>query len=217
MPSCGKVPFMSTLKHRASPEKKAALLRAARDVFNRRGYYETTVAAIASEAGVATGSFYSYFSSKESCFLGLVDTLYELLMGAVLHERASESATEDKLVASIRASVGVFLSQPELSQLVLGALQSGQPALEARVLAIARDLTGLLAADLMEVAGPQAPPGRAVMQARFLLGGLDWALNEHFAHERDEDPRLLEEVLLSMSRAVISDARSHSARSFDGA
>jgi|GEM_PF-2598834 len=194
-------------KKRADAAKRDALLRAARKVFHQKGYYETTVAAIASEAGVATGSFYSYFSSKESCFLGLVETLYELLMGAVLRERAKGVDTEAKLIASVRAAVQVFLREPELSRLVLGALQSGQPVLRARVLAIARDLTGLLTADLAELQGASFPWGAAEVRARFLLGGLNWALSEHFTGAGKEDPRLTEEVLLAASQAVVREAR----------
>ena len=48
------------------------LLAAARRVFERDGYLDTRVADIAAEAKVAHGSFYTYFSSKQSVFLAIV-------------------------------------------------------------------------------------------------------------------------------------------------
>jgi AcrR family transcriptional regulator len=48
------------------------LLAAARRVFERDGYLDTRVADIAAEAGLAHGSFYTYFSSKQEVFLAVV-------------------------------------------------------------------------------------------------------------------------------------------------
>ncbi|KAA1422631.1 TetR/AcrR family transcriptional regulator [Mumia zhuanghuii] len=44
---------------------RAALLVGARTVFERDGFTDARIADIASEAGCATGSFYTYFTSKE--------------------------------------------------------------------------------------------------------------------------------------------------------
>jgi len=48
------------------------LVAAARRVFERDGYSGARVADIASEAGVAHGSFYTYFSSKQNAFLAVM-------------------------------------------------------------------------------------------------------------------------------------------------
>jgi AcrR family transcriptional regulator len=48
------------------------LVAAARRVFERDGYLDTRVADIAAEAGLAHGSFYTYFSSKQAVFLAIV-------------------------------------------------------------------------------------------------------------------------------------------------
>jgi AcrR family transcriptional regulator len=48
------------------------LVAAARRVFERDGYSSARVADIASEAGVAHGSFYTYFSSKQDAFLAVM-------------------------------------------------------------------------------------------------------------------------------------------------
>jgi AcrR family transcriptional regulator len=48
--------------------RKAALLDAARRVFERRGFLDTRVADIVAEARVAQGTFYTYFDSKDAVF-----------------------------------------------------------------------------------------------------------------------------------------------------
>ena len=49
-----------------------ALLDAAAEEFGERGYHEAGIARIASRAGTAIGSFYTYFESKEAIFRALV-------------------------------------------------------------------------------------------------------------------------------------------------
>jgi AcrR family transcriptional regulator len=55
---------------------RAAVVKAARTVFERRGYHDTRVVDITKAAGVAYGTFYTYFDSKEMIFSEVVAELY---------------------------------------------------------------------------------------------------------------------------------------------
>lgn len=56
------------------------LLTAARAVFERNGFLHTRVADICKEAGMAHGSFYTYFASKEAVFEAVLDNVeFDLL------------------------------------------------------------------------------------------------------------------------------------------
>ena len=48
------------------PEKRIAILQAAKKIFLRDGYAAAKIAHIATEAGVASGTVYLYFESKEA-------------------------------------------------------------------------------------------------------------------------------------------------------
>jgi AcrR family transcriptional regulator len=50
---------------------RARLLSAARGLIEEGGYAEATVAAIADRAGVASGTLYRHFASKEELFIEL--------------------------------------------------------------------------------------------------------------------------------------------------
>lgn len=50
-------------------DKKQALKAAAHDIFSKTGYKATGISEIAKQAGVAVGSFYNYYDSKEAIFL----------------------------------------------------------------------------------------------------------------------------------------------------
>lgn len=52
---------------------RTALLVAARTVFERDGFLNARITDVAETAGVAIGSFYTYFRSKEEIFIALMD------------------------------------------------------------------------------------------------------------------------------------------------
>ncbi|ABL83608.1 MULTISPECIES: TetR/AcrR family transcriptional regulator [unclassified Nocardioides] len=54
---------------------RAALLASARKVFERDGFHNARITDIADGAKVAHGTFYTYFDSKETIFLALVDDM----------------------------------------------------------------------------------------------------------------------------------------------
>lgn len=64
---------MSTARRKDLAEnRRACILNAARCVFARQGYSETLVDDIAGQAGIAKGTIYLYFKSKEEIFLAVL-------------------------------------------------------------------------------------------------------------------------------------------------
>jgi TetR/AcrR family transcriptional regulator, fatty acid metabolism regulator protein len=76
----------------AALEKRDAILRAATQVFARRGYFQSQVADVARAAGVAAGTVYLYFRSKDD----LLVSIFERTMKETLAEgRAAIAAVGD--------------------------------------------------------------------------------------------------------------------------
>ncbi|MBN2359157.1 MAG: TetR/AcrR family transcriptional regulator [Deltaproteobacteria bacterium] len=98
----------------SDPHSRDALLKSARVEFARRGYDGTSVEAIAQGAGLAKGSFYLHFRSKEDCFLELVHQLFahiETLMtefstdvGQLWQRLLAENAGEERWRSALRES-----------------------------------------------------------------------------------------------------------------
>ncbi|MBP1909207.1 TetR/AcrR family transcriptional regulator [Methanolobus bombayensis] len=74
-------------------DKKAALLQAALKLFTERGFHGTTSAQISKEAGVATGTLYHYFSSKED----LINELYFNAKGKLSRSMGKDLHTQSTL------------------------------------------------------------------------------------------------------------------------
>ncbi len=78
----------------AVADKREAILRAATEVFARNGYFNSKVADIAREAGVADGTVYLYFKSKEE----ILHSIFDRSMDEAIAEgrRQLESITDPR-------------------------------------------------------------------------------------------------------------------------
>ena len=68
----------------ADPNRRADILKAAREVFKQSGYAKARVAEIARLAGVAKGTVYLYFDSKQAVLDALCDRYQEMIADALL-------------------------------------------------------------------------------------------------------------------------------------
>jgi AcrR family transcriptional regulator len=98
--SSGKTP--KTRRGRRTREK---LLHAAEAEFGESGFADTSIASITQRAGVALGTFYVYFESKEEIFRALVSYMGELTRQWI-GERVA--ASPDRLTAE-RRGVEAFI------------------------------------------------------------------------------------------------------------
>ena len=67
-------------------DKKVELRQAARDVFAQKGYKNTNISDITKRAGMAVGSFYKHYPSKEAIFLDVYIEENETVRGQVIQQ-----------------------------------------------------------------------------------------------------------------------------------
>ncbi len=97
---------------------RRAILEAAERVIGRQGFNEASIGSITREAGVAQGTFYIYFASKDEVFSELVAE-----MGRMLRHAISEATSgyTDRLQAEregLRAFLAFVSAHPELYRIV---------------------------------------------------------------------------------------------------
>ncbi|HYZ28638.1 MAG TPA: TetR/AcrR family transcriptional regulator [Thermoleophilaceae bacterium] len=84
---------------------RRALIDAARTVFERDGFVDARVTDIAEEAGLAHGSFYSHFDSKEDALATVLAEVEE----EMLHPRSAHLSSDEDPVAAIEAANRAYL------------------------------------------------------------------------------------------------------------
>jgi len=100
---------------------------AAIKVFAERGFHTATVAEIAREAGVADGTIYLYFKSKDDLLLRLFDEKMSMLLLEMRAALALVGAASDKLRTFIKLHLSLVERNPDLASVLIVELrQSAQ-------------------------------------------------------------------------------------------
>ncbi|WP_433679709.1 TetR/AcrR family transcriptional regulator [Nocardia sp. CA-119907] len=81
---------------------RTALVIAAREVFERDGFLDARISDISKEAGVASGSFYTYFDSKEEIFAAVVEQVREEMLHPHIRERVGIDDPRELISAANR-------------------------------------------------------------------------------------------------------------------
>lgn len=100
----------------ADPNRRDDILRAARAVFDERGYTQTRMAEIAAQAGVAPGTIYLYFDSKEAIVLALSDQFFARIAEATLPALDGDDLNE-AIANAVRAGLHVAAEERDLLKL----------------------------------------------------------------------------------------------------
>src|SRR3954466_6717252 len=96
-----------------SNEKRGRILEAAVKVFAERGFHTATVAEIARAAGVADGTIYLYFKSKDDLLLRLFDEKMTELVAQARAEVAQQRTAADRLRRFIQLHLALVERDPE--------------------------------------------------------------------------------------------------------
>ena len=108
------------------PEKPQQIIQAAVRVFARKGYFSSRVSDIAREAGIAAGTIYLYFRTKEDILI----TLFREKMSVFVSSMRRAIADEPDAVAKVRRLVHLHFEMlegdPALAEVVQVELRQGQ-------------------------------------------------------------------------------------------
>lgn len=88
-------------------DKREAILRAATKVFAGRGYFNSKVSDIAGEAGIADGTVYLYFKSKDE----ILHSIFNRAMAEFITEGKAEIAQLDDPIAKLKRIAELHLSR----------------------------------------------------------------------------------------------------------
>src|ERR1051326_9072174 len=98
---------------------REALVRAAREVFERDGFVDARIVDIAAAAGVATGSFYTYFDDKQAAFAAiLAEVREEMSTPRVSEGRPGDDAPVAAIEAANRAYLEAYRRNAKLMALM---------------------------------------------------------------------------------------------------
>ena len=108
------------------PEKPQQIIEAAIRVFARTGYYSSRVSDIAREAGIASGTIYLYFKTKDEILVTLFREKMAAFVAGVRKAIADEPGATAKIRRMIRLHFETLEANPDVAEVVQVELRQGQ-------------------------------------------------------------------------------------------
>jgi AcrR family transcriptional regulator len=125
---------MTPVKRQARAERtRAALLSAARAVFEERGFLDTKISEICERAGVAYGSFYTHFADKDAVFAELIDEMLAGLLAVMRAEPLNGGGPAARIARANRAYLRAYRDNARLMA-VFEQVATFSPAMRATYL-----------------------------------------------------------------------------------
>ncbi len=103
---------------RRSGDKRERILTAAVRVFAKNGFYATRVSEVAKAAGVADGTIYLYFRSKEEILVSLFEDRVEKLLSFMNERLPAHPTAPEKLRAVIEMQLGLLEGERDLAEVI---------------------------------------------------------------------------------------------------
>ena len=166
-------------------DKRERILRAAVKVFATNGFYATRVSDVAKAAGVADGTIYLYFRSKDDVLISLFEDRVEKLLAFLATELPKLPTAAAKLRRIVELELGLLEGERDLAHVITVTLRQSttlmreyaQPRFNSYLDIIARVIAeGQAAGEFRTDASPS-------LVARATFGALDgialtWALGK---------------------------------------
>ena len=175
--------------------KRDAILRAAIDTFAERGYFNAQVADVARAAGVAAGTVYLYFKSKDDLLVSIFDR--SMREGLTLGRAAVADLDDprERLRRLARAHLGRLGGDRNLAIVFQVELRQSTKFMERFSSTLLRDYLGLIRDAIADGqrAGIFRSDIKATVAAKIFFGALDematnWILSRRrYALEADAD------------------------------
>jgi len=108
------------------PDKPQQIIKAAVRVFARKGYYNSRVSDIAREAGIAAGTIYLYFKTKDDILVTLFRDKMAEFVGALRKAIAGEPDAASKVRRLVSLHFRMLEENPDLAEVVQVELRQGQ-------------------------------------------------------------------------------------------
>jgi TetR/AcrR family transcriptional regulator, fatty acid metabolism regulator protein len=175
-------------------ERRRQLLDAATWAFARKGYRHAQISDIIARAGVARGTFYLYFTSKEQIFLAIVEHFHGQIKAALASADCAAAPAQAispraMLQASARRWIEFFAAHRDATTVILREASSIDPRFEKGFADLRDSAVAFFAARFkrLQELGFANPSLAPELFARLQLGMFDELLNAYVLRDPHTD------------------------------
>lgn len=190
---------MRTQRREQADQRRQQILDVASRRFIADGYARTSVSSIVRDAGIAQGTFYLYFKSKQGVLLELRRAVVGQYEAALLEAAAQQGPVDVRLANVVVRIVGVLQESLPLER-VFRAAESAEETQRAAL--NGRRRLARIAAELIEQGIAQGifQPCSPLLTAQFIVTLFDEVLYDALAHQQ---PAAVHEVVAEGMRFAL--------------
>lgn len=197
-----------SLRDRKRARTRQALVDAATELFERKGYDETTIADIAAAAEIGARTFFGYFASKEELLFPDIDARVQLALDAIA-TRGPDDGPVEILLRALHTAGDVNDDMVNPLAALRVRLVRTVPAVRGRALQIQMESQQQIAAHLAEAFPERLDLVRAAALTGAFIGAVSGALHVLLADETREDPKALHEATRIAADVALAPWREH--------
>ena len=183
----------------SAADRRRQVLDVGLEVFARHGYHETSMSALAAEAGVTKPVLYQHFASKHDLFAEVLAETGDRLMRAIEASEVEETPRR-RVEAGFRSFFRFFEEQPAAFALLYGTSLAVDPDFRRDARRV-RDTFAEYLAGLIRTVDHESALAMAAG-----INGLSEGMIRHWMHE--EDPRPAEEMAALAARLAWGGLKS---------
>jgi TetR/AcrR family fatty acid metabolism transcriptional regulator len=164
--------------------KRERIIAAAAKLFGDRDYHDTTTAKIAEAAGVAAGTIYIYFSSKEELLVAVFEEFLGRHMDRLRDGVEGEKTPRDKLMCLLTLGLELMQNNPDSARIFLSQLRQSTKMITTVVKRSSRVYKDIIEDVLTEGARTglcrdvNVPAAASMLFGAFQSTVLDWVAND---------------------------------------
>lgn len=173
------------------------IIKSAREILAEKEIGKVSIKSIAQKAGIATGTFYLYFSDKETLIDTVIQEIYNELLDRIKKERAQYINGFDKLEATMKVCIELFLKEKHLAKTLLVDFPLKNAALNSKFMYIENDLIRLTKIDLDELIEQQLIPNQDTqVSATAFVGAFREVILSWITNGEPPDTELAQKTLI---------------------
>ena len=183
-----KVKRGSVMARKRVGNKRERIIEAAAKLFGEKGYHDTTTAEIAESAGVAAGTIYIYFSSKEELLVAVFEEFLGKHMERLREGVERESTAKDKLIRLLTLGLELMQDNPDSARIFLSQLRQSTTMITTVVKRSSRSYKDIIEGVLTEGArtglcrDTNVPAASSMLFGAFQSTVLDWVADGCSVH-----------------------------------
>jgi TetR/AcrR family fatty acid metabolism transcriptional regulator len=186
----------ATTKSGVEADRKGTILRAAIEVFSKKGYHGCRIADVAKEAGVAYGLVYHYYKNKDELLQSVFEYGWSALVSRITERSLQGRTVEDKVRGIIDVAFDAYKTDPRAVKVLIlevGRNPAGQSVNRGNAFGGAIEMAAVVFRDGQK-RGELDPKLEPILCSAMLFGAVEMGLTAFIMGVIERKPELIDQA-----------------------